>query len=132
MPFRKTTFYSKLIVLVGLALLAAAGWLLLMPATNASAQCGSQASSCKNCHEKQAQKPVNSDGTAWHTQHQQIDACVNCHAGNPQSMEKDASHTGMVAWESDVKAGCYTCLPATINNKCRIGLSGANGSGCWN
>jgi hypothetical protein len=82
-----------------------------MPAPAASAQCGSQASSCKNCHETQAQGPVNNDGTAWHTQHQQIDACVNCHAGNPQSMDKAASHTGMVPWESDVKAGCFTCHP---------------------
>ncbi len=88
-----------------------AGLLLLMPAPAASAQCGSQASSCKNCHETQAQGPVNNDGTAWHTQHQQIDACVNCHAGNPQSMDKAASHTGMVPWESDVKAGCFTCHP---------------------
>ena len=107
MPFRKYQF----LILAGLALVLLAGSLLLMPVPQANAQCGSQASSCKNCHETQAQGPVNSDGTAWHTQHQQIDACVNCHAGNPQSMDKAASHTGMVPWESDVKAGCYTCHP---------------------
>ncbi len=55
--------------------------------------------------------PVNTDGTAWHTEHAQIDACVSCHAGNPQSTDKDQSHTGMVAWESDVKAGCAMCHP---------------------
>jgi hypothetical protein len=107
MQFRKHQFF----IITGLAMVFLAGLLLLMPAPAASAQCGSQASSCKNCHETQAQKAVNNDGTDWHMQHQQIDACVNCHAGNPQSMDKAASHTGMVPWESDVKAGCFTCHP---------------------
>jgi len=88
-----------------------AGFFLLLTTTKTSAQCGSQASSCKNCHETQAQDPVNNDGTTWHTQHAQIDACVSCHAGNPQSADKTQSHTGMVAWYSDVKAGCASCHP---------------------
>jgi hypothetical protein len=88
-----------------------AGFFLLLPATKANAQCGSQASSCKNCHETQGQDPVNNDGTTWHTQHAQIDACVSCHAGNPQSTDKTQSHTGMVPWSSDVKAGCASCHP---------------------
>jgi hypothetical protein len=116
MPFRKSQFF----ILSGLALVFLAGSLLLLPIPKANAQCGSQASSCKNCHETQAQKPVNNDGTAWHTQHQQIDACVNCHAGNPQSMDKAASHTGMVPWESDVKAGCYSCHPDDYLAKAQI------------
>ena len=116
MPFRKSQFF----ILTGLALLLLAGSLLLLPVQKVDAQCGSQASSCKNCHETQAQKPVNSDGTAWHTEHQQIDACVNCHAGNPQSMDKAASHTGMVPWESDVKAGCFTCHPDDYMDKAQI------------
>ncbi len=116
MPFRKSQFF----ILAGLALIFLAGSLLLLPVPKASAQCGSQASSCKNCHETQAQKPVNNDGTAWHTEHQQIDACVNCHAGNPQSMDKAASHTGMVPWESDVKAGCFTCHPDDYMDKAQI------------
>jgi hypothetical protein len=88
-----------------------AGFFLLLPATKTSAQCGSQASSCKNCHETQGADLVNNDGTAWHTQHVQIDACVSCHAGNPQSTNKTQSHTGMVPWFSDVKAGCASCHP---------------------
>ncbi len=88
-----------------------AGFFLLQPAKEARAQCGSQASSCKDCHETQGLDPVNNDGTAWHTQHAQIDACVSCHAGNPQSTDKDQSHAGMVPWESDVKAGCAMCHP---------------------
>ena len=88
-----------------------AGFFLLITTTKTSAQCGSQASSCKNCHETQGEDPVNSDGTTWHTQHAQIDACVSCHAGNPQSTDKTQSHSGMVPWSSDVKAGCASCHP---------------------
>ncbi len=88
-----------------------AGFFLLITPTKTSAQCGSQASSCKNCHETQGEDPVNSDGTTWHTQHAQIDACVSCHAGNPQSTDKTQSHSGMVPWSSDVKAGCASCHP---------------------
>jgi len=88
-----------------------AGFFLLLTTQPTLAQCGSQASSCKNCHETQGQDPVNNDGTAWHTEHAQIDACVSCHAGNPQSTDKTQSHTGMVPWDSDVKAGCASCHP---------------------
>jgi hypothetical protein len=96
-------------ILLGVGMLA--GSFMLLPTMQANAQCGSQASSCKNCHETQSQDPVNTDGTAWHTQHAQIDTCVSCHAGNPQSTDKTQSHSGMVAWYSDVKAGCASCHP---------------------
>lgn len=107
MPKRKPIY----LILIALGTVIIAGLLIFWPKTSVNAQCGSQASSCKNCHETQAQDPVNGDGTQWHTQHQQIDACVSCHAGNPQSTDKAAAHTGMVAWNSDVKAGCYACHP---------------------
>jgi len=94
-----------------LGALLIAGLFLLTTATRTSAQCGSQASSCKNCHETQAKDPVNNDGTTWHTQHAQIDACVSCHAGNPQSTDETQAHAGMVAWYSDIKAGCASCHP---------------------
>jgi hypothetical protein len=94
-----------------LGALLIAGFFLLSTPTRTNAQCGSQASSCKNCHETQGEDPVNNDGTTWHTQHAQIDACVSCHAGNPQSTDKTQSHTGMVAWYSDIKAGCFSCHP---------------------
>ncbi len=104
-----TRFRNIIPILMGALLIA--GFLLLLNTHRTTAQCGSQASSCKNCHETQGQDPVNNDGTAWHTQHAQIDACVSCHAGNPQSTDKSQSHTGMVAWNSDVKAGCASCHP---------------------
>jgi hypothetical protein len=94
---------------VGLLLVAFSAFLM---ATPAKAQCGSQASSCKSCHETQAQKPVNTDGTAWHTQHAFGDFCYLCHAGNNQATDKTAAHTGMVAPLADVKTGCSSCHPA--------------------
>src|SRR5512136_345362 len=102
-------FRSYIPIILGALLMA--GFFLLINTEKTSAQCGSQASSCKDCHETQGQDPVNNDGTAWHTQHQQIDACVSCHAGNPQSTDKTQSHNSMVPWNSDVKAGCASCHP---------------------
>jgi hypothetical protein len=107
MPHPRTRY----LIPIFLGALLIAGFFLLSRPIPTSAQCGSQASSCKNCHETQAADPVNNDGTTWHTQHAQIDACVSCHAGNPQSTDKAQAHTGMVAWYSDVKAGCASCHP---------------------
>lgn len=74
-----------------------------------SAQCGSQASSCKNCHEVQGEDPVNNDGTSWHEAHAFGDFCYICHAGNSQATDKDEAHTGMVDPMDDVKASCQQC-----------------------
>jgi hypothetical protein len=84
------------------------------------AQCGSQASSCKNCHETQGQKPVNNDGTAWHTQHAFGDFCYLCHAGNNQATDKVAAHTGMVDPLSDINASCKSCHPSDTLAKAQI------------
>jgi hypothetical protein len=92
----------------------------LMTATPVNAQCGSQASSCKNCHETQAQDPVNNDGTAWHTQHAFGDFCYLCHAGNNQTTDKVAAHTGMVAPLADVNASCKSCHPTDVLAKAQI------------
>ena len=93
-------------------LLAATAWLWLASTTPASAQCGSQASSCKNCHEVQAQKPVNTDGSAWHSAHAFGDFCYICHAGNNQATGEDDAHAGMVHPLFDVNASCLQCHPA--------------------
>jgi len=97
-----------LIVLSGVILLFMA--LALVPTSPAEAQCGSQASSCKNCHEVQGQDPVNSKGE-WHTQHAFGDFCAFCHAGNVQAMEAETAHAGMVEPLADVNAGCAACHP---------------------
>ncbi len=76
----------------------------------ASAQCGSSASSCKNCHEVQKQDPVNTKGE-WHTAHAFGDFCEFCHAGNVKAKDKAAAHTGLIGPLSDVKGSCQSCHP---------------------
>ena len=49
-------------IATGMLLVLGTG-LWLATAQPVKAQCGSQASSCKNCHEVQGQDSVNSDGT---------------------------------------------------------------------
>ena len=108
-------------------LLAATGMLLivltgawLITATPTSAQCGSQASSCKNCHEVQGQISVNSDGTAWHTSHAFGDFCYICHAGNNQAANADEAHLGMVPPLSDIKASCQQCHPNDLQERAQV------------
>src|SRR5512137_2573760 len=72
------------------------------------AQCGSQASSCKNCHEVKGEDPVNAKGD-WHVSHAFGDFCEFCHGGNVQAPEKDAAHEGLVEPLGDVKANCSSC-----------------------
>jgi len=76
----------------------------------ASAQCGSAASSCKNCHETQAKHPVSTKG-AWHTQHAFGDFCEFCHAGNVKAKDEAGAHTGMIDPLADAKGSCQSCHP---------------------
>jgi hypothetical protein len=89
-------------------------------ASPASAQCGSQASSCKNCHEVQGEDPVNNDGTGWHQSHAFGDFCYICHAGNNQAQDKAEAHTGMVPPLSDVKASCLQCHPSDLEERAQV------------
>ncbi len=117
MSIRKLHF--SIPILIG-ALCLVTAILLYQPATPASAQCGSQASSCKNCHETQAQDPVNNDGTGWHQSHAFGDFCAMCHAGNSQATDKAAAHTGMVDPLSDVKAACSSCHPNDLMDRAKV------------
>ncbi|MEW6404049.1 MAG: hypothetical protein AB1649_19820, partial [Chloroflexota bacterium] len=65
MQYKRSASY---VLFAGLALVIAAS-IFLATASPARAQCGSQASSCKNCHEVQGEMPVNADGTGWHQSH---------------------------------------------------------------
>lgn len=76
----------------------------------ASAQCGTAASSCKNCHETQGKMSVANNGD-WHKAHAFGDFCEFCHAGNVQATVKEEAHTGMVSPFGDVKASCQGCHP---------------------
>jgi len=92
----------------------------LASATPVSAQCGSQASSCKNCHEVQGQDPVNSDGTDWHQSHAFGDFCYICHAGNQQATDKDAAHQGMEDPLSDIKSACQQCHTSDLEARAQV------------
>jgi len=99
----------------------------------AKAQCGSQASSCKNCHEVQGQKSVNTDGTGWHQSHAFGDFCYICHGGNQQATDKAVSHIGMVSPLADVKASCQQCHAADLDARAQVyadilGVTASSGS----
>ncbi|MFH2038369.1 MAG: hypothetical protein ABIJ65_02935 [Chloroflexota bacterium] len=102
----------------GVLLIAAGIW--LATANPVSAQCGSSASSCKNCHEVQGTMPVNNDGTAWHTSHAFGDFCYICHAGNQQATDETGAHTGMVPPLSDIKASCVQCHPNDLQARAQV------------
>ncbi|MFN2150816.1 MAG: hypothetical protein ACK2T5_04405 [Anaerolineales bacterium] len=108
------------IILVAAVLLIAIAGVWLGSATPASAQCGSQASSCKNCHEVQGEDPVNADGTSWHQSHAFGDFCYICHAGNNQATDKAEAHTGMVAPLSDIQASCMQCHPSDLEERAQV------------
>ena len=117
MHHRKLSFW---LITAGILFLVITGIFCMLPAQRVSAQCGSQTSSCKNCHETQAQDPVNNDGTTWHTQHAFGDFCYLCHAGNNQATDKTAAHAGMVDPLSDVVASCQSCHPKDFEAKVQI------------
>lgn len=130
MQFRKV----YLIIIITLGALLIGGVMAFWPARDANAQCGSQASSCKNCHEVQEQDPVNNDGTGWHESHAFGDFCYICHGGNNQSMDKDTAHTGMVPPISDVQASCASCHPNDLMDRAQVyatalGVEVGTGSG---
>lgn len=106
-------------VVAGLILVFGSG-LWLATATPANAQCGSQASSCKSCHEVQGKDPVNADGTSWHKAHAFGDFCYICHAGNNQAKDKVEAHTGMVPPLSDIKASCQQCHPNDLADRAQV------------
>lgn len=129
--------FHKYLFLAGLGFVLLSGIVFLLPSGEAQAQCGSQASSCKNCHEVQGKDPVNSDGTDWHESHAFGDFCYICHAGNNQSMEEDAAHTGMVPPLSDVQAACQSCHPNDLMERAQVyatslGVQVGEGSGTDN
>jgi len=113
----KRTAFSLVIVGVGLLMISA---IMLTLATPVQAQCGSQASSCKNCHEVQGEMPVNNDGTSWHEAHAFGDFCYICHGGNQQATDAESAHEGMVDPLSDVQASCQQCHVADLEERAQV------------
>lgn len=104
---------------------------------SAQAQCGSSASSCKNCHEVQGEDPVNNDGTNWHEAHAFGDFCEFCHAGNVQATDKETAHVGLEAPLDNVQVSCGNCHAADLDERAtvyavalgvEIGSGGGSGS----
>ncbi|HKZ44148.1 MAG TPA: hypothetical protein VJZ78_03825 [Anaerolineales bacterium] len=120
---RKNLF--TIFISTGFLLMLGAG-IWLSNADPVSAQCGSAASSCKNCHEVQGEMPVNNDGTAWHTSHAFGDFCYICHAGNQQSKDETEAHASMVPPLSDIKASCQQCHPDDLQEKAQVYASVLN------
>ena len=110
-PFLFATAGMVIVISIGI---------FLATVTPVSAQCGSQASSCKNCHEVQGQDPVNSDGTGWHQSHAFGDFCYICHAGNQQATDKDAAHQGMEDPLSDIQVACQQCHVADLEARAQV------------
>ena len=115
MTRQKSPLISWSLSLGGILLLVG----LLWPQT-ANAQCGSSASSCKNCHEVQGQDPVNSDGTSWHQGHAFGDFCEFCHAGNVQATDEAGAHTGMEAPLDNIQVSCGNCHAADLNERAQV------------
>lgn len=103
------------IVLLGSFILA----ISLMWPDAANAQCGSSASSCKNCHEVQAEYPVNNSGD-WHTAHAFGDFCEFCHAGNVQATAQDEAHAGMEYPLENINASCLSCHPSDVDERAAV------------
>lgn len=110
--------YIMLMLMGGLIVIV--GGIVLALVQPAHAQCGSQASSCKNCHEVQAKDPVNTDGTSWHTSHAFGDFCYICHGGNQQATDEAAAHTGMLPPLSDIQASCQQCHPNDLQARAQV------------
>jgi len=100
----------KPLILASAGVLALTGVVLLLTPSPAEAQCGSQASSCKDCHEAQAQHPVNTSGD-WHISHAFGDFCEFCHGGNVQATDATAAHLGMVEPLANPQTSCGSCHP---------------------
>jgi len=102
-----------------LVLLIAVPILLLIFVQTVDAQCGASASSCKNCHEVNAEYPVNTSGD-WHISHSFGDFCVFCHAGNVQSNDQDAAHEGMIYPLEDPQGSCQSCHPSDYQEQAEV------------
>jgi hypothetical protein len=107
------------LIVVGIAVVVVSAF-ALAAARPAEAQCGSQASSCKNCHETQGKMSVNADGTGWHESHAFGDFCYICHGGNSQATDEVAAHTGMVSPMADIQVACGQCHPNDLQARADV------------
>jgi hypothetical protein len=108
--------FFRLLILIPVALALPMCVWLAMPQPQASAQCGTKASSCKTCHEIQGKLRVNTRGD-WHIQHSFGDFCVFCHAGDAKAKDKTKAHKGMVKPLEEVSTSCAACHESDCNTR---------------
>ena len=130
-PWRVPTARSVVAaaVLVAVALVAAA----LLSTPPAFAQCGTQMSSCRNCHEVRGQLKVNTKGD-WHVTHAFGDFCVTCRGGDAKAKDAAPAHAGMMDPMQNLTAACATCHPADLKARAdkfaaTLGVTAQLGSG---
>ncbi|HPH94942.1 MAG TPA: hypothetical protein PKW33_02760 [Anaerolineaceae bacterium] len=91
----------------------------LQPPHQAQAQCSTQPSSCKTCHETNGEKPVNQNGQ-WHIQHASYDFCAMCHGGNKEAADKETAHQGLVTKFADMPTNCRQCHGSDLESRCQV------------
>lgn len=83
--------------------------LIAMHASPSHAQCVGEATSCLQCHEMQAQRPVLGSAAAWHRDHAFGDVCTACHGGQPDQAERASAHAGLRDPLEDPATSCAPC-----------------------
>jgi uncharacterized membrane protein YedE/YeeE len=83
--------------------------LLAMQPSRLHGQCIGEATSCLQCHEMQANRPVLGSTEAWHRDHSFGDLCASCHGGQPGQAERTAAHTGLRDPLADSAVSCAPC-----------------------
>jgi hypothetical protein len=123
---------SSLLPLLAAVALVGIVWLAVLPST-ANAQCGTQMSSCRNCHEVKGQLKVNTKGD-WHVNHAFGDFCVTCHGGDAKAKDAAPAHAGMWKPLENIAAACASCHPADLKARAdryakTLGVTAQLGSG---
>lgn len=97
---RKRVSAGRCVALVALALLARSA--------DALAQCGATLSSCRQCHEIDANGPT-PPAARWHSDHALGDFCADCHGGDRATREEASAHVGLVDPLTPSAERCIAC-----------------------
>jgi hypothetical protein len=80
----------------------------VLTASTARAQCGATLSSCRQCHEVDANGPA-PPAARWHTDHALGDFCADCHGGDRAARDEASAHVGLVDPLSAPAERCVVC-----------------------
>ncbi|HVW24466.1 MAG TPA: YeeE/YedE thiosulfate transporter family protein [Polyangiaceae bacterium] len=90
------------------AIRAALATLVVFTASTAHAQCGATLSSCRQCHEIDANGPP-PPAARWHSDHALGDFCADCHGGDRTAPDEASAHAGLVDPLSPSGERCVAC-----------------------